>query len=129
MFRQPDKKFGLTVRSDGAFSTSTVRIGDVPRGTVPTAVWHTHLPSSAGTTSLAQQIFRAILTSFDLGWDEFSTEDRTLANDATQASLKLYGHPISIYLATATVIRRYRPTSANPEKSWAKEAPSRMRAR
>src|SRR5262249_28751835 len=36
VFRQADGKYGVTVRSDGGFAQSTIRIGDVPRGAIPT---------------------------------------------------------------------------------------------
>jgi Domain of unknown function (DUF4329) len=126
VFREPNWKFGLTVRGDGSHSESKVRIGDVPLGTVPTAVWHTHLPASAGNASDAAKLITWIISSFDLGWDEFSGNDTKLSNDASTVSLKRWGHRIPIYLVTATVIKKYRgPHLA--ERVWSKPAPSRMR--
>jgi hypothetical protein len=126
VFREPNWKFGLTVRGDGSHSESKVRIGDVPLGTVPTAVWHTHLPASAGNASDAAKLITWIISSFDLGWDEFSAKDTTLSNDASTGSLERWGQRIPIYLVTATVIKKYRgPHLA--ERVWSKPAPSRMR--
>ena len=127
VFRDGSNKFGITVRGDGGFTSSTVRIGDVPTGTVPTAVWHTH-PAVPSTASLGSKIVLGLL-GVGLLDDDFSSADIALADRATVASRRLFGHPISIYLATATVIKRYRPGLANPEKTWGKEPPARMSAR
>jgi hypothetical protein len=126
VFREPNWKFGLTVRGDGAHSESKARIGDVPPGTVPTAVWHTHLPASAGNASDAAKLITLILSTFDLGWDEFSGNDTTLSDDASKVSLTRWGHRIPIYLVTAAVIKKYRGPHLT-ERVWSKPAPSRMR--
>lgn len=126
VFREPSGKFGITVRGDGGFAGSKVRIGDVPRGAIPTAVWHTHIPSTAGNISAAGQVLMLLLTSFDMGWDEFSDNDKKLSDDASKISLRLWGHRIPIYLVTATMIKRYRGTDL-PDKVWPKDPPSRMR--
>jgi hypothetical protein len=126
VFRESNWKFGLTVRGDGSHSESKVRIGDVPRGTVPTAVWHTHLPASAGNASDAAKLITLILSTFDLGWDEFSGNDTKLSDDASKVSLTRWGHRIPIYLVTATVIKKYRGPHLR-ERVWSKPAPSRMR--
>ena len=128
VFRTPAGKYGFTVRGDGGFLGAKVRIADVPVGTVPTAVWHTHIKVPP-TESIEVQVLMNLLTAFDLGYDQFSGTDRNLADRATAYSLRKYGHPISIYLATATVIRRYRPGSGRPEQSWGKEPPGQMRLR
>lgn len=126
VFREPNWKFGLTVRGDGSHSESKVRIGDIPLGTIPTAVWHTHLPASAGNASDAAKLITWIISSFDLGWDEFSGNDTKLSDDASKVGLTRWGHRIPIYLVTATMIKKYRgPHLA--ERVWSKPAPSRMR--
>lgn len=127
VFREPNWKFGLTVRGDGSHAESTVRIGDVPQGTIPTAVWHTHLPASGGSASDAAELITWIVSSFDLGWDESSGSDTQLSDDASKLSLKRRrGHRIPIYLVTSTVIKKYRgPDLA--ERVWSKPASSRMR--
>ena len=128
VFRGRDKRFGITVRNDGGFIASRVKIGDVPRGTVPTAVWHTHVPSSSAKT-FEGEVFLTLLTSFDMDWNKFSSADRELAENATAVSMKLFGRPISIYLVTDRLIRRYRPGARIPERTWSKEPPSSFRPR
>lgn len=125
VFREPSGRYGLTVRGDGGFHQSKVRIGDVPAGAIPVAVWHTHLPSTAASDSLAGQALMFLLSGFDLDWDEFSTEDRVLSDNASKISRKLWGHRIPIYLITGTVIKRYRGPSL-PDKVWPKKLPARM---
>jgi hypothetical protein len=127
VFRQADGKYGVTVRSDGGFAQSTIRIGDVPRGAIPTAVWHTHIPSSAMAKTTFGQILMAILTTGDADWDQFSDADRDMVDKASEVSREVWGQPISMYLCTATVIRRYRPGLAQPDKSWDKDPPSKFR--
>ena len=126
VFRDTDGKYGITVRGDGGFAASKVRIGDVPPGTLPTAVWHTHIPSSAGGLSTAGRIVMLLLTSFDMDWDEFSDADKKLSDDASKVSLKRWGHSISIYLLTDTKIKRYQGPHY-VEKTWRKDRPSKMR--
>lgn len=125
VFREPGERYGLTVRGDGGFHQSKVRIGDVPAGSIPMAVWHTHLPSSAASDSLGGQLLMFILSSFDLGWDEFSTEDMTLSDNASKVSLARWGHRIPIYLITGTQIKRYRGRNI-PDKVWSKALPAHM---
>jgi hypothetical protein len=133
VFREQDpakgRQYGLTVRGDGGFAQSKVTVGDVPRGTVPTAVWHTHIPSDAVAKTLGQQIVMALLTTFDLGWDELSDADRKLADDNSAITMRLFGHPISIYMVTATQIKRYTPGRRHPDKEWKKDPPGRFRPR
>ena len=93
VFRDENWKFGLTVRGDGSHSESKIRIGDVPLGTIPTAVWHTHLPASAGNASDAAKIITWIISSFDLGWDEFSGNDTKLSDDASTGEPRALGAP------------------------------------
>jgi hypothetical protein len=126
VFRDADGRYGLTVRSDGGFSGAKVRVFDVPHGTVPTAVWHTHVPYTSGKADPLERVFLLLMTTFDLGWDEFSGGDRMLAENATQISRRAWGHSIAIYLVTASLIRRYRPGARIPEKSWPKAMPSGM---
>ena len=128
VFREESGKYGLTVRGDGAHAESKVRIGDVPLGTIPTAVWHTHLPSSAGSASDIAKAIMLIISSFDLGWDEFSDNDTKLSDGASRVSLARWGHRIPIYLVTAAVIKRYRGPHLN-DQVWSKPAPGRMRRR
>lgn len=127
VFRERDGRFGLTVRGDGGFSTSRIRIGDIPKETLPTAVWHIHPPATALGRNFWEQLVVRIVTLDDWGQEEFSSADRRLAERATAVALKEFGHPISIYLATATLIRRYRPGTKQAEKEWTKEPPGRMR--
>jgi hypothetical protein len=107
VFREPNWKFGLTVRGDGSHSESKVRIGDIPLGTIPTAVWHTHLPASAGNASDAAKLITWIISSFDLGWDEFSGNDTKLSDDASKVGLTRWAHLIPFYLVTQTFIKMY----------------------
>lgn len=133
VFRQADGKYGITVRNLDENSTwrgSAVRIGDVPRGTVPMACWHTHVPCDAGDSkhgiSGSTKFLRCIASSLDLAWDEFSSADYSLSDENSKKTLKIWGHRFPIYLITATEIKRYRGT-AFPEKSWKKDPPSRMK--
>lgn len=125
VFRESEGNFGLTVRGDGGFAGAKVRIGDIPKGTIPMAVWHTHIPSTAGKLSTAGQILMLLMTSFDLGWDEFSGKDQKLSDDASKVSLRIWGHRIPIYLVTSTLIKRYRGPNL-PDKIWHKDPPSQM---
>lgn len=125
VFREPSGRLGLTVRGDGGFHQSKVRIGDVPTGAIPVAVWHTHLPSAAASDSLTGQILMLLLSSFDLGWDEFSGYDKDLSNNASKVSLARWGHRIPIYLVTGTQIKRYRGSNL-PDKVWQKDLPAHM---
>jgi len=118
-------KYGITVRGDGDFFQSKVSIGDVPHGTEPVAVWHTHVPSCAAKDPLAQ-VLLYLFTTGDADWDEFSGTDRTLADKATKAARKLFHHGISIYMVTPTIIKRYRPGARHPEQSWQKQPPQHM---
>jgi len=126
VFREPNGRFGITVRGDGVCFQTKVRVGDVPNGTKPTAVWHTHIPSTACATSFEGKVFMLLLTSFDFDWDEFSGDDRALSDNASKISIKRWGHRIPIYLVTATMIKRYRGNNL-PDKVWHKDAPSQMR--
>src|SRR5262245_26897509 len=124
VFRESNWKFGLTVRGDGSHAESKVRVADVPLGTIPTAVWCTHLTASACTAS---DVAKAItwISSFDLGWDESSDDNTKLSDGASKVSFRSWGRRIPIYLVTATVIKKYRgPHLA--ERVWSKPAPSRM---
>jgi len=126
VFQESNRKFGVTV-SDlyRGFGGSKVLVRDVPRGTNPMAVWHTHIPCFAGSVSKDAQVLRCVLTSFDLGWDEFSGAD----TDITHVQSKISKRPIPIYLITATTIKRYTGPRGDQLKVWSKEAPSRMRSR
>ena len=118
-------KYGITVRGDGDFFQSKVSIGDVPRGTLPVAVWHTHVPSCAAKDPFTQLLLY-LFTTGDAAWDEFSDTDRTLADKATKTAQKLFHHGIAIYMVTPTVIKRYRPGARHPEQAWQKQPPHRM---
>jgi hypothetical protein len=83
------RKYGITVRGDGDFFQSKVSIGDVPHGTEPIAVWHTHVPSCAAKDPIAQ-VLLYLFTTGDADWDQFSGADRTLADKATKAARKLF---------------------------------------
>ena len=127
VFLDADGKYGITVRGDGGFAGSKVRIHDVPRGTAPMAVWHTHIPCTAGETDAIVKILLCLATTLDAGWDTFSSEDRKLSDDASKWSVPAYGRRFPIYLVTATQIKRYRGEKY-PEMVWRKDPPSRMRS-
>jgi len=133
IFRKPDNLYGLTVRRGEAFDHSKIRVWDVPAGTVPTAVWHTHLPlwasGTPGKVDLGGLFSEFVSELLGAGYQDFSDADRGIADDHSRLSRRLHGHTISIYLVTAELIKRYRPGLRHPEKSWAKEPPGRMRSR
>jgi hypothetical protein len=122
-------RYGITVNGNGGFGSTKVRIGDVPRGTIPRAVWHTHISLRAGVHDpWAFAVASLIDLVEDLELANFSGDDRTLSNDASQISVKRWGHRIPIYLATATVIKRYSHPKW-PEKHWNKAPPSLVKSR
>jgi hypothetical protein len=116
VFKDAAGQYGITVRGDGNYFHSKVRIGDVPKKTTPVAVWHTHVNSSAFEDPAAQ-VIASLISSFDMDWDEFSGDDTALADNTTKALQRSF----PIYLVTPTVIRRYRPGSE--VKSWPKDPP------
>ncbi len=124
--RQQSKPFGITVRGDGSFEQSKVRIGDVPSGTIPVAVWHTHLPAEALHTA-EEQLVALLLSGFDVELADFSPRDIDLADRARVATLQRYGSGFSIYLATDRIIKRYRPGLNQSIQTWVKDRPSGMR--
>jgi hypothetical protein len=122
-------RYGITVRGDGGVIGSKVRVGDVPRGTIPRAVWHTHISTRAGVHDLGTLLITSLIDLVeDLELDQFSPADRGLSDSASQISVKRWGHRIPIYLATATVIKRYSHPKW-PEKVWHKAQPSHMKSR
>jgi hypothetical protein len=127
---EPDseKKYGLTVRGDGTCLQTKVRVGDVPHGTIPVAVWHTHIPLTAcKTSSLAEQVFLHALSLFDFGTEQFSADDIKLSDESSKASRQLWGHRIPIYLVTDTLIKRYQGPGVL-DKIWTKERPAHLPA-
>jgi hypothetical protein len=126
---KPNEQYGITVRGDGGFRSSKVRVGDVPRGTIPQAVWHTHIPLRAGVHDpLALAVASLLDLVEDLELESFSTKDYNISDEASKVSVWRWGHRIPIYFVTATVIKRYRHPAV-PEKMWHKEPPSQMQSR
>jgi hypothetical protein len=123
VFRVPGEvpSYGITVRSDGTFAHSWNRVSDVPSGTIPVAVWHTHLPADAGPGSADGKLLRWFLTGFDFGWDEFSGDDEK-ASDKESANR---GYRLPWYLITDTVIKRY--SGPGQYKNWPKAPPSHFK--
>ena len=73
------QKFGTTVRSDGTKSHA-YPTADVPSGTFPVAIWHTHLPASMsseypGLNSLYKLLLKEVFG--ETLEHMFSTNDRT----------------------------------------------------
>jgi hypothetical protein len=130
VFRKPNGKFGITVRGDGTFAGCKVSVFDVPDGTIPVAVWHTHLPMTLlGKTIIAKLLGEAFEEFSELvgaSFEDFSDRDKKLARDNTRRSVLSGGGVIRIYLATDTLIKRFTPGSEHPEKIWHKQPPGRM---
>ena len=113
VYVRPDGKYVLTVGKSKL--EYHVRVEDQAfQGLVLTAKWHTHLPAKS-------ELAEALDDFLGIGQYNFSTDDRNLAEEK---STKIPG--FSLYLVTDTVIKRYRPGSAKPEKSWTKEPPAHL---
>jgi hypothetical protein len=134
VFKKPNGKHGLTIRRDGRFDRIEIRFEDVPPGCDTRAVWHTHLPHSRLVEDKMFKFFLMFAEAlehkyFNGGLENFSGAsggdrgDIPLAEAATRA----FKHPVSIYLITATLIKRYTPGLKTPEKEWRKEPPGRMK--
>jgi hypothetical protein len=123
VFRESQGRFGFTVRGDGGWSTSTVVVGDVPMGTKPVAVWHTHLSSMARRGSVEAKIVMKILTLDDQDWDKISTADKNLSD----TNSKDFGYRIPIYMVTPVAIKRYSGPN-RLERVWSKPPPGGMRS-
>ena len=131
VFKKPNGKYGITIRRDGKFHQSKIHMEDVPDGVDPRAIWHTHLPYTRLTDHDGMKILGLLAESVSglLGasFEDFSSADRGLAERGTKAALKQLGHRFSIYLVTATLIKRYTPGAKTPEKEWPKAPPSKMK--
>lgn len=132
VFKWPNGKFGVTVRR-GAFTHTQIHWEDQPEDAETAAIWHTHIPlTRAGSTPLrrdALELFEFFSSVFEAGYEDFSPEDKALAEEATKAMQRISGtrQRIPIYLVTATVIKRYTPGATPPITEWSKKPPSRMR--
>ena len=142
--KRPNGKYSVTVRRDGTFWASIIDNDDIPQGMEAAAIWHTHLPlvrlavkkDADGKLYYdkdlgeALKVVEGFADLFRAGHKHFSGADKHVAAAYT-ALLKRGRGQIPIYLATATLIRRYKPRShgKNPENQWAKELPSRMAAK
>lgn len=131
VFQKPNGKFSLTIRRDGQFHQSKVRIDDAPADGDLRAIWHTHIPYTQLSNNDDIKIIALALESIeDLlggGFENFSTADKRMAEDLTQQSLKIVRRRFPIYLITASVIKRYTPGAKTPEKTWSKEPPGKMK--
>ena len=124
VFREQSGRVGITVRSDGTASHATVR-PDVPVGSIPIAVWHTHLPAAMSGENPGLNYLYSVAYKALLGVkleEEFSDNDKNFARTWTRK----FGRSIPIYLVTATVIKRYGGMDG-AEGVWAKDLPSRMK--
>ena len=129
LFQKPNTKFSFTVRQEGGFHSSAVKWSDVPKnqGFEITAAWHTHVPGTRACqlNGIGAGIACLLFTLTDSVFGEFrsfSPEDRVnVADHAT----KVLERPVSFYLITADMIKRYTP--GKPEKTWKKDIPSRMK--
>lgn len=134
IFKKPNGKFGLTVRVGSGFDRAAAIVEDVPqdRGGVPTAIWHTHLPYDALAEEDIAKIFARALDElggvFGVGWEDFSAQDIKLSRAWTEVGLKKLGRKISIYLVTATLIKRFTPGASPQIKSWPKDPPGHFKA-
>jgi hypothetical protein len=115
--------FGITVRGDGT-NLHAYPTPDVPGGTVPSAIWHTHLPASMSSEyPKLNLVYKRVLKE----WFGKTLEHLFSDDDMRTSALwtQKFGRPIPIYLVTAKIIRRYR--GPNQDKEWIKDAPSGMR--
>lgn len=126
VFRERNGKIGITVRSDGDSAHASV-IPDVPAGSTPIAVWHTHLPASVSgnhpATNYLFSLFYKAMTGSSMD-EEFSPADLGLT---PQSWVHKFKQKIPIYLVTATVIKRHGVNS-KMNGVWSKEPPSHMRS-
>jgi len=121
---QDGEKFGLTVRGDGT-SSHAHPTADVPLGTIPMAIWHTHLPASmSGEYPALNQLYALLLKALtgEILEHSFSPNDK---NTFVLWTLK-FGRPIPVYLVTAHIIKRYTGPKPQQDKMWLKDPPSRM---
>ncbi|WP_137124714.1 DUF4329 domain-containing protein [Roseomonas sp. HF4] len=128
VFRRPNGMFSVTVRK-GTWDSLNYKnaTADVPAGGVPVAMWHTHLPGSAARgvsegTRTVLAVGDLLGDLFGMGYDDFSDGDMDLARRATAARQ----HNFPIYLATATVIKRFSPRAKEQIQVWKKPPPSGM---
>jgi hypothetical protein len=126
VFRTSDGRFGYTVRGDGTHAAARVSVFDVPVGTLPTAVWHTHLPSERSPDIVTR--LAAMYLGADPGLNEFSGPDKSIVDKsgASKVLKHAWGQQLSIYLTTRSLIKRYQGRH-HGEKFWTKEPPRRMR--
>jgi hypothetical protein len=119
---QDGEKVGITVRGDGT-SSHAYPTADVPHGTTPLAIWHTHLPASmSGEYPALNQLYALLLRELtgEILEHTFSTDD----HNTWVLWTRKFGRLIPVYLVTAKIIKRY--TGPNRDKVWVKDPPSRM---
>jgi hypothetical protein len=119
---QDGEKFGITVRGDGT-SSHAYPTADVPSGTIPMAIWHTHLPASmSGEYPALNQLYALLLKELtgEILEHQVSKDD----HNTWVLWTRKFGRLIPVYLVTAKIIKRY--SGPNQEKVWVKDPPSRM---
>jgi len=128
VFRRPNGKYSVTIRK-GTWDSLNFKhaLADMPADCVAVAMWHTHLPGSAArNVSEGTRTFLVVGDLlgdiFGMGYDDFSDGDMDLARRATAAR----NHNFPIYLATATVIKRFSPRAKDQIQVWKKPPPSGM---
>jgi hypothetical protein len=127
VFRRPTGTWSVTLRK-GSFDTLAWKDihKDMPAGCWPAAYWHTHLPASAyrgGSGGGLLVALSDVLGSLvGQGFEDFSGGDI----DSARKAAAVLGRPFSIYLCTATLIKRWHSGRANNPQVWKKEPPSRM---
>lgn len=128
IFRRPNGNFSVTIRKGRFDALGWQGIGkDMPSGCRPMAYWHTHLPAEAAKNlSVSEQLVLAISDLFGeylgSGYEDLSGTDIEAAENAA----KVLGYPFAIYMATATVIKRYTTGRVNQPQVWKKDPPSGM---
>jgi hypothetical protein len=129
VFRKPNGKFGITIRTDGVIDHIDPRLEDVPGDCETMALWHTHLPIPRLRRPLKDQATARTVERIDTligtGQNNFSGDDKALADAATEAMKKITGDKNAVvpaYLVTDKLIKRYTPDVG--EESWDKEPPA-----